>query len=70
MIKFRGLGYNTKRIHSINIRGKYLRKTLLDILETFKTPSIAVVPVALLVIFFLTGIAPNSYPGSGESRQI
>src|SRR4030043_822922 len=31
MIRFRGLGYNTKTTHSMNIKGKYLRNTLLNI---------------------------------------
>jgi len=58
MIKFRGLGYNTKRVHSMNIRGKYLRKTFLETFSDLSIPSvIAVVSVEPLVIFFPTGIA-------------
>jgi hypothetical protein len=66
----RGLGYNTKRIHSINIRGKYLRKTLLKTFSDLSRPfGIAVVSIALLVIFLPNDITQNP-PGSGESRQI
>jgi hypothetical protein len=58
MIKFRGLGYNTKRIHNINTNGKYFRNTFF---ETFSEPSrpfiIAVDSVELLIIFFSLGTA-------------
>jgi hypothetical protein len=70
MIKFRGLGYNTKKIHSTNIRGKYLRKTLLATLSDLLTPSIiAVVSVELLVISFFTGVAPRTLLRVRENKS-
>jgi hypothetical protein len=58
MIKFRGLGYNTKRIHSINIRGKYLRKTFLETFSELSIPSVIAVPsIEPLVMFFSISMA-------------
>jgi hypothetical protein len=72
MIKFAGLGYNTKRIHSINIRGKYLRNALLEAFSEFSGPSvIAVVSLKLPVISSpYWHSLENSRSPSKESRQI
>jgi len=72
MTKFRGLGYNTRRIHSINIRGKYFRKTFLEAFSDFSRLSvIVVVSVEVLAISFPYGHSiENSYSDPGESRQI
>jgi len=51
MTRFKGLGYSTKRIHSINIRGKNLRNIFLKVFSgATQTSGIAVVSVELLVL--------------------
>lgn len=65
--QFAGLGYNTKTIHSINIRGKYLRKILLGAFsDSSRLFFIPVVSIELLATCLLTGIARETLSGGPE----
>src|SRR4030042_718258 len=70
MIRFRGLGYNTKRIHSIRISGKYLLKTLpATFSEPSRPPTIAVASADVLVIFVFTGTAQKTLARGRQNRR-
>jgi len=63
------LGYNTKRIHSANIKGKYPRNAFLETFSEFSEPSLlAVVSVGLLVISFPTGKAQKPLIQAGRIK--
>jgi hypothetical protein len=69
--RFAGFGYNTKRIHSMNIRGKYLRRILLDAFSDLpELPFIPVVSIELPVTYLLASTVEKALTGVPENPNM